>query len=144
MSLFIFCISISSWKPMLVDHDHRTWSYIGTRVRAAKFFRWSYVIRTYLSKIAVPRDVSRLKSPETRQVQERLVSTLNICKSHSWTEPGVGRSKRLLVACRTCHIKYKRTDAIDINNWGHQKFPILNSLICVGLLPLSFWLLCLH
>ena len=46
---------------------------------------------------------SKFKSPETWQVYERFVSTLEhkSCKSRNGTGPGVRRSKRSLLACRT-------------------------------------------
>ena len=43
---------------------------------------------------------SKFKGPEIRQVQERLVSTLEHKQVQSGTGPGVGRSKRPLLACR--------------------------------------------
>ena len=40
--------------------------------------------QSLLGKTEVPRDVRKLKSPETRQVQKRLVSTLEHLQDPKW------------------------------------------------------------
>ena len=67
--------------------------------------KWSAIISNanpylslHLKQKRSTEGCSKFKGPETRQVQKRLVST---CKSQSGTGPGVRRSKRPLLACRT-------------------------------------------
>ena len=53
---------------------------------------------------------SKLKSLETRGVQERLVAILEHMQVQSETGPGVRRSKRPLLACRArCKCSMKTT-----------------------------------
>ena len=60
------------------------------------------------SKIEVPRDVRNSKGPQTWQVQERMVSTLEQMQVPNGTGPGVRRSKRPLLASRTrCNVLWK-------------------------------------
>ena len=47
------------------------------------------------------RGMFEFNSPETRQVQERLVSILEHLQVPKLTGPGVRRSKRPLLTCRT-------------------------------------------
>ena len=62
----------------------------------------------FWSKIEVPRDVRNSKGPETWQVQERTVSTLEQMQVSNGTGPGVWRGKRPLLASRTrCNVLWK-------------------------------------
>ena len=85
------------------------------------------VLRANLSRSKYNRSTegcSKLKSLETRQVQERLVSHRNTCKSQSWTGPGVRRSSRPLLACRTrckCSMETvqicKKSNSVITSSW---------------------------
>ena len=78
----------------------------------------------YGSKNRSTEGCSKLKSPETRQVQEILVSTLEHLQVPKWTGPSVRRSKRPLLACRTrCKC--------SMENW--TIFPPLYSLKTVNM-----------
>ena len=59
------------------------------------------------SKIEVPWDVRNSKGPWTRQVQERMVSTLEQMQVPNGTGPGVRRSKRVLASRTRCNGLWK-------------------------------------
>ena len=67
-----------------------------------------YRFSSIISKTEVPRDVRNSKGPQTRQAQERIVSTLEQMQVPNGTGPGVRRSKRPLLASRTrCNVLWK-------------------------------------
>ena len=81
--------------------------------RAQKVTRYTHpdphsLAYSILSKIEVPRDARNPKGPQTRQAQERMVSTLEQMQVPNGTGPGVRRSKRPPLASRTrCNVLWK-------------------------------------
>ena len=82
--LGIFAVS---WNPIII----RNW----IKKNAGK------VPTNLLKQKRSTEGYSKFKSPETRQVQERLVSTLEHMQVPTWDRTRVRRSKRPLLACRT-------------------------------------------